>query len=396
MSQGLAGSDDVLELTAALVGIDSQNIGAGESEVVDYVATWGRERGFDSTVYALEPGRPNIVLTCDAGGRHLGFSGHLDTKPVGEALGEWNTDPHKLTLIGDRAYGLGASDMKAGVAAMMLALDAFAQDPVGSLSLILTADEEQGSRLGARYLAEAGVLPELDGLVIGEPSGISTPFEAIHLVSRGVCCFTIEIRTRQGHSSLSPLLGRNAILVAADLLRAFETFVPPAGEPGAVDARATVNSGMFVEGGLAYGMWPGRCVIGIEIRLTPGMRQHELLAAATAYAESVVAGAATLTVKAVDGALGWIPAVELSPDSVLAICAQRACESVLDRTVPFGAYPGGTDATWFVLADATPTIASLGPGWLSVAHGANESVGVEQLGQARDIYRALARAFLSA
>jgi succinyl-diaminopimelate desuccinylase len=62
--------------------------------------------------------------------------------------------------------------------------------------------------------------------------------------------------------------------------------------------------------------------------------------------------------------------------------------------LPYAAYPGGTDATFFISMAGIPTITSLGPGWLSVAHGPNECVGLDQLEQAIASYKTIARRFL--
>ncbi len=67
---------------------------------------------------------------------------------------------------------------------------------------------------------------------------------------------------------------------------------------------------------------------------------------------------------------------------------------MLGRQPPFAAYPGGTDATAFAGIAGIPTVASLGPGWLSVAHGPNERVGVDQLRQAAELYESVARRYL--
>src|SRR6478752_2517702 len=133
---------DVLDLTRELVAIDSQNPGPQEPEIVEYVARWAKERGFEARVLEPVTGRPNLVVTVDRGGDgHLGLSGHLDTKPIGDARSEWNTPPLELTVVGDDAFGLGSTDMKGGVAAMMLALEDFASGSGtgGRVSLVLTA-----------------------------------------------------------------------------------------------------------------------------------------------------------------------------------------------------------------------------------------------------------------
>ena len=386
---------DVIELTRQLVSIDSQNPGAGEREIAGFVDAWCRERGMPSRIVELQRGRPNVVVTLDLGeGPHLGLTGHLDTKPIGDALSAWNTPPLELTIDGDTAYGLGATDMKGAVAAMLVVAERIAAAPsrgLGKLSLVLTADEEQGSDAGAQSLIASPELPDVDALVIGEPSGIDDPWEAMFLVSRGICCFEVEITTTQGHSGLSPRLGRNASLVAADVLRAFESFAPPVDRPGKVPATPTVNPGMMVSGGVCFGVWPGRCTVGIEIRTVPGMDRDRVRAAIEQLVQRTVGDEATATITYEPGSMGWMPATEIDPDHPVVRIASAAAESVLGRALPFAPYPGGTDAAYFMGEAGVPTIVSLGPGWLSVAHGANEKVGVSQLHQAVDLYEHLAR-----
>src|SRR5262245_51898827 len=94
----------VLELTTELVAIDSQNPGVGEKRLAGFVADYAHERGLPARVVETAPGRCNVLITVDAGaGPHLALSGHLDTKPIGEALGEWRTPPLELTVDGDLA-----------------------------------------------------------------------------------------------------------------------------------------------------------------------------------------------------------------------------------------------------------------------------------------------------
>lgn len=388
----------VLELTRELVAIDSQNPGPLEPEAARFITEWANGHGFETEVIELVDGRPNVIVTVDRGaGPRVGLSGHLDTKPIGDARSLWNTDPLELTIVGDLAYGLGSTDMKGAIAAMMVALERFSAAPgTGALSLVLTADEEQGSDAGAKAIAEQGRIPRLDALVIGEPSGIDEPWEALHLVSRGICCFDIEVVTHQGHSGLSPRLGRNATLVAGDLLRAFEHFRPTVSNRGAVACAPTVNPGIFVSGGVSWGTWPGSCVVGVEIRLVPGMEKEVVRAEVDAFVRANLPAEADYRIRYVPSGQGWMPAVELAPDAPIAEAALLAAEEVLGRTVPIAAFPGGTDATYFLGAGGIPTVTSLGPGWISVAHGANECVGVGQLSEAVEIYARTAELFCAA
>ena len=299
-------------------------------------------------------------------------------------------------MDGGIAYGLGSTDMKGAVSAMLVALQRHAADgPPGRVSLVLTADEEQGSDAGAKALAERD-LPEADAIVIGEPSGIDDPWEMMALVSRGICCFEITVGTVQGHSGLSHRLGRNAVLVAADVLRALESFVPPDRvRPAPWPAEPTVNPGMLVSGGVAFGTWPGECTIGCEIRLVPGMDRAKVQAAIEQTVADAVGATARSTSAYLDGSMGWMPAVELDPASESRHGGPGGVPGgPRPRAADVAPIPGGTDATYFMGQAGIPTISSLGPGWLSVAHGANEKVAVADLHTAVDLYQHLMAEFL--
>lgn len=390
-------NDGVLGLVRELVAVDSQNPGRGEGEIADLLADDCLRRGFTVERLEFEPGRPNLLVSFERGrGPSLGLSAHLDTKPIGDdALPLWDTNPFDLTFAGGRAYGLGAADMKSSMAAMVFALRSFAESGrPGSVTLVLTADEEQGSEVGAKALARAGRL-ELDALVVGEPSGVQRSWEAMHLISRGICCFEIEVQTQQGHSGLSHLLGRNAIQVAADLVHAFGKLELPVRRPAPIPCQPIVNPGIFINGGVAFGTWPGTATVRCEIRLVPGLERDEVAAVVEDLAQRTADPWGTAHVRFIDGSLGWMPPVSLDPDTVIVRAAQRACRRVLGSELPLSAYPGGTDATYFLGEARIPTIASLGPGRLSVVHGPNEWIDVDDILQAVDLYEAVIDEFLS-
>ena len=340
------------------------------------------------------PGRKSLVATVfrSQNGRHLALAGHLDTKPVGDAGARWRTDPFELTVLNGQAYGLGSSDMKGAVAAMMLAARNFAATPgEGALTLVLSADEEQGSAYGVRYLARqhANILAGVDGVVVGEPGGIERSWEGIYTVSRGLCAFYLEIVTQQGHSGLSQKLGLSAVQIAARIALAFEEFEPllDDGSPG---TGATTNPGITIEGGVGWGVWPGRASLAIEIRTVPGMSLERIHRSALELARSVAGGNAQVELRPAAGVQSWIPAARISDNSALVLAARRAAREVLGRTLPLEQYPGGTDAAYFTTELRIPSVSSLGPGLLTCAHGPNEYVPVVDLSVATKSYSELA------
>ena len=139
---------DVTDLLSELVAIDSVNPslvpgGAGEAEAAAFVAGWARDAGLRADVLEVTPGRPSVLVRApgSGGGRTLLLCGHLDTVSV-----EGMTDPHTARVDGDRLHGRGAYDMKAGVAAALVAARAAAGlGLAGDVIVAAVADEEHAS-----------------------------------------------------------------------------------------------------------------------------------------------------------------------------------------------------------------------------------------------------------
>jgi succinyl-diaminopimelate desuccinylase len=387
---------ELQDILVTLVAIDSQNPGTGEAEVARYVHELARSLDFDSRIVDTAPGRSNVLVTVDAGGpKVLAFSGHLDTKPVGDARSKWDTPPLEVHVRDGLAYGLGTSDMKGAIACMLVAAKRWTQSASsGRLTLVFTADEEAGSEYGAKALCEQGLV-EADAMIIGEPSGISEPWEAIFLVSRGICCFDVVIEGTQGHSGLSERLPTSATVAAAKAVLALHDDLEPSFEPHPdYDYRPTINAGVRLEGGVFYAVHPGQATVSCDIRLVPGMQVDQLDREIRATLTNALPKDISWRLRYRQDQLGWMEPVAIEPNHELVAAAQAGCEEALGRRLPYAAYPGGTDATAFISMAGIPTIASLGPGWLSVAHGPNEHVGLDQLEQAVVLYEAVARQFL--
>lgn len=393
--QARFGGLDVLELTRALVAVDSTNPGGSERVIAAFIGDLARSHGFSVQEIELAPARTNLIIDIDGGGRRvLGLCGHIDTKPVGDAAGEWRTPPFELTIQDGNGYGLGASDMKGGVAAMLVAAAQWAESAVseGRLRLIFTADEEAGGVHGVEALTAARLVTA-DGIVVGEPSGVVHSWESIFTVSRGLCCFTVEIEGQQGHSGLSDRLPESATVSAAKALLAMHGLKPSFDPVLAFGSGPTVNAGVVLEGGVFFGVHPGSARLACDIRLVPGMDHETLDAEIRSALTAALPPEVRWRVTYANDSLGWMPPAAIAVGDPLVAAAQAATRDVFGSALPLAAYPGGTDASAFVLRGGVPTIASLGPGLLSVAHGPNEYVPIADLYTAVDLYTALARRY---
>lgn len=367
----------VVELTSALIAARSPNP-PGDERAAAAVAA--EALPVTARVIARAPERPNLLATFDfgPGGRHLVLCGHIDTKPVGGA--GWSVDPFSATVDGDRLYGLGATDMKGAVAAMIVA----ARDldlPRGRLSLLLVADEENGAAYGARYVA--GEI-EADAIVIGEPCGVKDDFDRLPLVSRGIARFRAVVRGEQGHSSLAAG-PENAGVGAARAVVALADGPPLAAPPnphGLAGWELTLNPALRYDGGVGYGVLPAAVAALCEVRLLPGTEREAVSAALQARLDG-----AALEWDEID----WLEGTAVDPGDPVAGAVRRSAATVLGSAPPDAVFPGTTDATWLTVA--APTLPAWGPGLLSRAHAADEWVSTAALETSVELYRELAKEF---
>ena len=385
--------DQLTQLVIDLVGIDSQIPPySDERKIAAFLGDTLSKLGLGETeIIGAAPERPNLItrLRGSGGGPTLMLNGHLDTKPVGDARTLWRSDPLVPELRDGRLYGLGTSDMKGAVAAMVFAAAALRRTAAplgGDVVLAFTADEEAGSSLGARYLAPR--LTGVDACLIGEPSGVDDDWQGVCLVSRGVCGFRIRVRGTQTHSSLSDRVPSvNASLVMAQLLLAIKEeleldFTPhPYG-----GVRPTLNPGVLVHGGVYFGVVPGMAEFACDLRTLPGMDEGGVRRSVDNWLDAKRRADPSLDVEvAFEPGLTWVPPAELPAAHPLVQAACESIEGVLGRTPPLAVFPGGTDAPWYEQA-GIPTLPALGPGTLSCCHGPNEFVKLEAVHQAARVY----------
>jgi acetylornithine deacetylase/succinyl-diaminopimelate desuccinylase-like protein len=391
---------ELLELARELIATPSVNPPGAERAVASLVRARLAELGIGEVdEVGAEETRPNLLVRVPGAGagRTLVLSGHLDTKPPGD-LELWETDPFDPVVRDGELYGLGSGDMKAAVAAMIYAAGALRATGLaaGALQLVLTADEEAGSRLGSRWLAESGLLAG-DAAIIGEPCGVVREWEAIDLVSRGAALFKVHVRGTQLHSSISdrfPVV--NATVMMARLVdrmhRELKDALTYAGHPlGGLGP--TVNVGVTAQAGIYYGVYPGRAEFGCDIRTLPGMTREQLVADLEGFLARAMAEEPGL-----DAELEleiWHPATEIPPNEPVVEALRSAAATVLGEAPQLGAFPGATDATHFQLTAGIPTVAAFGPGYISRAHSPNESLPARSVGQAARMYALAAARYLS-
>jgi len=162
---------DAIALTRSLLRFDTVNPPGRERDCARYAGGLLEEWGYRVDYHEYADSRTSVIAR--AGGSDakapLCLTGHLDVVPVGARA--WTHDPFNGETAGDRLYGRGASDMKAGVAAILLAARAMAKRLAGTpgVVIVLTAAEEGGC-IGSKNLVETALLGRAGAMIVGEPT----------------------------------------------------------------------------------------------------------------------------------------------------------------------------------------------------------------------------------
>jgi succinyl-diaminopimelate desuccinylase len=267
-----ARTDDLVALTADLIRFPTVNPpGDAYTPCAEFIGERMRRSGFETTLIRGEgaPGdsdrypRTNVIARREGGrpGPTVHFNSHIDVVEAGEG---WTLDPFGGAVKDGRVYGRGACDMKGGLAASIIAVEAFLEvnpDHPGAIEVSGTVDEESGGFGGVAYLAKLGYFskPRVDHVIIPEPLNK----DRICLGHRGVWWAEIETKGTIAHGSM-PFLGDSAIRHMGAVLHAFEEELFPALDQkqtrtpvvpeGARRSTMNINS---VHGGQTEDFFPG-------------------------------------------------------------------------------------------------------------------------------------------
>ncbi|MGX7926789.1 succinyl-diaminopimelate desuccinylase [Tsuneonella sp. HG094] len=156
------------------------------------------------------------------GSRHFAFAGHLDVVPPGEG---WTSAPFAPERRGELLYGRGAVDMKGAIAAMVAAV-ADVPTEAGTISFVITGDEEgpaiHGTRALIERMRERGHAPDL--ILVGEPTSVNRLGDMAKIGRRGSVNVWIEVAGTQGHVAY-PHLADNPIPKLVALLAELDAIV---------------------------------------------------------------------------------------------------------------------------------------------------------------------------
>ncbi len=358
-----------------------------EEALASFFAAKIGELGYEPSWHEVAPGRPNVYARADLGpnDRFLTLSGHLDTVDV---AANWPSDPFEPVEHEGRLYGLGAMDMKAGLACALSAFKALSEakelhGKLGRLGLAFTVDEE-GYGLGARALLDTEY-GQSDALLLGEPYFGSQTAPELPLGLTGKVLYKLTVQGRMTHGFF-PQQGINAVEDAGRIVAALERLnigVHP--EFGRGNYATLKIEGGYKEYAIVV---PERCEIIITRLTVPGESRDSAVVDMQELIDSLKL-ASQVTIETPPP---FYEPYLLARDNTFVQTFERVYEAVTRQSPRFGIRRGITDANIYVAEGNIPTI-TFGPDG-GGGHEASEYVEIATLEPVARIYAETAIRFL--
>jgi succinyl-diaminopimelate desuccinylase len=370
-------SIDALALAQALIRRPSVTPkDAGALDVLEAVL---KQLGF--TTHRLPFGDiDNLYARLGAAAPHFCFAGHTDVVPVGEG---WKTDPFAAEVKDGLLYGRGAADMKSAIAAFVAAA-ARVGTPKGSISLLITGDEEGAAVNGTVKLLEwlKARGEKIDHCVVGEPTSVGHAGDTLKIGRRGSINFKVTVNGVQGHVGY-PQKAKNPIPVLAELVTQLAAHKLDKGNDH-FDASTLAFTTLDV-GNDATNVIPGEARAAFNIRFNDKHTPESLINWVNDRVTQIAPrSGCTIEITSKTSGVAFLTApgkfTQLISDTVGGITGQA----------PFFSTSGGTSDARFI-KDICPVVElGLAGGTM---HKADECVPVAEIAALTDIYAALLAAY---
>lgn len=383
---GLMNKQEVIDFLAELIKVNSSNPPGNEKDVALIVGKKFEEYGFSPQIDDLEGvNRANLIAKLSGAEPrpNLVYSGHLDVVPATKQ--NWEHDPFGAEIEGDLMYGRGTSDMKAGDAAMIMAMCLLKKAGVklnGTLTFVNTASEEVDCYGSKAYVKKYGV-DDIDALAISEASE-----RRVYVAEKGAFWLKFTSYGKTAHGGL-PKEGINALL---HMLKFFETFRhyefqvqehPLLGSPSM--SITTMHAGRNTN------VLPEKCEATVDIRTVPGISHDKVMADIHEILDKMRKEDETCRIDVEP--LNNYPPIETSMDDEFTKVAFNTYKQVFGKEIgPAGVYYY-TDGVSFEKEKYIPMII-YGPGDPSRSHKPNEYVEISQVIDSVKYYIALAINYL--
>ena len=391
--------DDLITLTRELIRFPTINPpGEAYTPCAEYLAQRLQKFGFETQLIRGEgtPGdtdrypRTNVVARFDGRthGQTVHFNSHIDVVDTGEG---WTVDPFEGVVKDGKVYGRGACDMKGGLAASIIAAEAFLEvypDFSGAIEISGTVDEESGGFGGVAYLASKGFFskPRVDHVIIPEPLNK----DRICLGHRGVWWAEIETKGEIAHGSM-PFLGDCAVRHMGAVLEAFEKELFPALEqkqtrmPVVPEGarRSTMNINSIHGGqtddysGLPSPNVPDSCLLTIDRRFLLEEDIAEVKREVTSILDRLQWERPKFHYSIRD--IMEVQPLMTERDAPVVTAVAEGIRAVFNKEPDYVISPGTYDQKHIARIGLLHDCIAYGPGILDLAHRPDEYVGIEDM-----------------
>lgn len=369
--------DKLLKTASDLVKIESINPPGLEEKVGKYLIEFFQKESIETIIYHVENHRFNVVakIPGKSSSSPVAFTGHMDVVPVSEKeLGRWNTPPFSGEIHEGFLYGRGSSDMKGGLASVMVAMSEIVRrgiTPLQDIYLIATVDEEDSMK-GSKTLLKESFLDNIPLVIVCEPTGLK-----ICTAGKGRTYGNLKIMGQTGHGSQGK--GHNVINFTRQLLNKME-------ETKFLQYENTKYGDSFwqalsIQAGVEPCVVPDELELKVDARLVPNHKTEEIWSEMEKLINHLKAQNPGYEGKIdiIDQREGWI----LPPESPILSKVKQIYDYL---HIPFETtfFAGTTDGSIFRKKGMECII--LGPGDLSCVHRENERVSVRELIDSCNIY----------
>ena len=267
---------DPISLAQAL--IRQQTVNPCHDGAQDVLADALESLGFRTKRYPFD-GVDNLYARLGGAAPNLCFAGHTDVVPVGDTAG-WTVDPFGAEIRDGVMYGRGTSDMKGAIAAFVSASARYIADhgrPQGSISLLITGDEEGPGLHGTRRLLPAVIADGevLDHCIVGEPTSEDRIADIVKNGRRGSLNAVLKAMGKQGHAAY-PEKSANPMPVLLDALQKLREIKLDNGSPGFQPSNLEITT--IDVGNAAHNVIPAQATAKFNIRFNPNHTGADLMA----------------------------------------------------------------------------------------------------------------------
>jgi succinyl-diaminopimelate desuccinylase len=405
--------DELVDLTRALIRFPTVNPpGEAYRPCAEFIGERLRARGF-SVDYVRAAGTPgdseqypriNVVARSSgtAPGPCVHFNSHIDVVQSGSG---WTLDPFAAVVKDGRVYGRGACDMKGGLAASIIAVEALIESTAtlpGTLEISGTVDEESGGYGGVHYLAERGWFspPRVDHVIIPEPLNV----DRVCIGHRGVWWAEIETHGRMAHGSM-PFLGDCAVRHMHAVVDRFERDLypklaarrtdMPVVPSGARHSTLNINSihgGQAETAGYPAPLVPDSCRMVIDRRLLIEESIDGVKGEVRALLEQLAEERAGFRYSIRD--IFEVRPTMADRNGPVARSTAAAIRRVIGRSPEFVCSPGTYDQKHIDRVGKLRDCIAYGPGILDLAHQPDEYVVIEDMMNSAKVMALAARSLL--